>query len=88
MPVTDRSSSFPRAVAVMVVSLAALGGCVAAPLLQLAATPGLGSTQSPQAVPCTAGVTTAGCNTSATGSMIPGMASLMQVLAPATQPAH
>jgi hypothetical protein len=87
MPVTDRSSSFPRAVAVMVVSLAALGGCVAAPLLQLAATPGLG-TQSSQAAPCTAGVTTPGCNTGSTGSMIPGMASLMQVLSPASQPAR
>jgi hypothetical protein len=83
MPATDRSFRFPRAIAIMVPLLAALGGCVAAPLLQLAATP-LAS----QGAPCTVGASTAGCSTGATGSMIPGMGSLMQVLAPSAPAPH
>ncbi len=85
MPATDRSSSLPRAVAILLPLLAALGGCVAVPLLQLAATP------ASQAAPCalvTSGVATPGCNAGATGSMIPGMASVMQALAPAVPPSH
>ncbi len=82
MPTTDRSFSYPRAAAVLVPLLLALGGCVAAPLLELAATP------TSQAAPCAAGVATPGCNTGATGSMVPGMASAMQILTPATSPSH
>jgi hypothetical protein len=91
MPAIDRSSRLPRAVAVLIPLLAALGGCVALPLLQLAATP------TPQAAPCaqnalgnqsTPDGTAPACNTGATGSMIPGMASLMQVFAPATAQPH
>jgi hypothetical protein len=83
MPAFYRSFRFPRAAAVMLPLLAGLGGCVAAPLLQLAATP------APQAVPCAVGGVnnaTPGCSSGASGSMIPGMASLMQVISP-TAPA-
>jgi hypothetical protein len=80
MPASHRSFSFPRATAVVLPLLTGLGGCVAAPLLQLAAAP------ASQAVPCATGGAnnaTPGCNAGATGSMIPGMASLMQVISPA-----
>jgi hypothetical protein len=88
MPATNRSSRFPRA-AVLIPLLAALGGCAAAsPLLQLGATP------MPQAAPCTQNTlgtsdgNTSACNAGTTGSMIPGMASLMQVFSPATAQSH
>jgi hypothetical protein len=93
MPATRRSSRFPRAVAVLIPLSAALGGCVAAlPLLQLGA-----ATPMPQAAPCaqnaqgtqgTPDRTTPACNAGATGSTMPGMATLMQVLAPATAQSH
>ncbi|HEY3847238.1 MAG TPA: hypothetical protein VGL95_09005 [Acetobacteraceae bacterium] len=85
MPATRRSSRFPRA-AILIPLLAALGGCVAAlPLLQLGA-----ATPMPQAAPCaqntrgTPDGTTPACNAGTTGSTMPGMATFMQVLAPAT----
>jgi hypothetical protein len=86
MPPTDRSSSFPRAAVIVLPLLAALGGCVAAPLLSLATMP------APQTTACannTPSGTTSGCNTGGFSSMIPGMASVMQVFAPATtSPVH
>jgi hypothetical protein len=85
MPATNRSSGFLRAVALLVPLSAALGGCVAVPLLELAA-----SSASPT-TPCATNASAdpvPGCNAGATGSMIPGMASLMQVFAPATSPSQ
>jgi hypothetical protein len=85
MPAIDHASGFRCAVAVLVPLLCSLGGCVAVPLLELAATP------TSQAAPCaanTSGVAASGCATGATGSMIPGMGTIMQALAPAAQPVH
>jgi hypothetical protein len=85
MSATARSFHFPRIVAVALPLMVGLGGCVAAPLLELAASPG------PQAAACAAGntgVTTGSCNTGSMGSMIPGIASLTQILAPVGAPAH
>ncbi len=83
MSATDRSSRFPRAVVILVPLLAALGGCVALPLMELAATP------TSSAAPCaTAGDPAAGCNGGGMSSMIPGMANVMQMFAPGTTASH
>jgi hypothetical protein len=85
MPATPRSFSSLRAVAVLVALSASLGGCVAVPLLELAATP---ASQATACAPSASGVASPGCNAGGMGSMIPGMASVMQVLAPGTSPSH
>jgi len=82
---TQRCSGFARGVAAMAVMLTALGGCVAAPLLQLATAP------APQATPCAPvipGGATPGCDGGATGSIIPGMTSVMRMLAAGAPLSH
>lgn len=87
MSATKRSSGFPRVISVLAPLFAVtLGGCVAVPLLELAA-----SMPTSKPAPCvatTSGDPAPGCNTSAYSSMIPGMASLMQVIAPAASLSH
>ncbi|HTB43594.1 MAG TPA: hypothetical protein VK741_08215 [Acetobacteraceae bacterium] len=85
MPATSRSFSSSRAVAVLVALSASLGGCVAVPLLELAAAP---ASQATACAPAASGVASPGCNAGGMGSMIPGMANIMQALAPGASPSH
>jgi hypothetical protein len=85
MPVTPRTLNFPRSLAVLVALSASLGGCVAVPLLELAAAPASHATACAPSAPSGA---SEGCNTGGMASMMPGMASVMQVFAPGASPSH
>jgi hypothetical protein len=78
----DRSFAIPPLLAIALPGLLALGGCVAAPLVQLAAMQG-----GQPSAPCASG--SVACNTGSSESMLSGLAGTMQKFVPgaaATQP--